>query len=155
MKSFARRTAAEPDPLKDFGEEAVPLATDSDPRRTALAVLAVLAVGIASIPYGLIRYSNAPALGTLTIESTPAGRRLVVDGVPRGATPRTVALPPGDHLVAIGEGPSTITLPVTTRSGEQLRQSVVFETTVVSDSPAVVPVTAVAESAKRAPAVTP
>jgi hypothetical protein len=38
----------------------------------------------------------------LTVRSTPSGADVVVDGVPRGPTPATVALPRGVHLLHLG-----------------------------------------------------
>jgi hypothetical protein len=110
----------------------------------------MVTLGTAAIPYGLQRYAKVPAPATLTLESSPAGRQVVVDGVPRGATPATMTLAQGDHQVVVGEGASTVTLPVTTRAGEQLRQNVVFQTDV---PPAVTSPLTVAGAASGAPVV--
>jgi hypothetical protein len=128
MKSFPRRVPADPDPLEDFVEEKAPqLGRRAFPRRTVIAGLTVMSLGIAAVPYGLQRYAKVPALATLTIDSTPHGHQVVVDGVSRGATPATITVAQGEHLVVVGEGANTVTLPVTTRAGEQLRQNVVFQ----------------------------
>jgi len=152
---------AEPDPLEDFVNEAPPPARRAFPRRTLTGVLTVMILGIAAIPYGLQRYARVPALGTLIIESTPIGRQVVVDGVPRGVTPATITLAQGDHLVLVGEGANTVTLPVTTRPGEQLRQNVVFQGD--AGSPGTGPLTAASDASvvpapvnvDRAPAPSP
>jgi PEGA domain len=99
-------------------------------------------LGIAAIPYGVQRYSRVPPLATLTIDSTPTGRDVVVDGIARGATPATVTVAQGDHLVVVGQGASKVTLPLTARAGEHVRQNVVFETTVLPTVLAPLPVAA-------------
>ena len=81
----------------------------------------MVTLGTAAIPYGLQRYARVPAPATLTIESTPAGRHVVVDGVPRGATPATMTLAHGEHQVVVGEGQVVFTHP---QYGER-RQSVI------------------------------
>jgi hypothetical protein len=54
----------------------------------------------AATPIGEVRVQAAPpALGNLDVASDPPGARVVVDGEPRGASPLTLALAPGEHVV--------------------------------------------------------
>ncbi len=55
-----------------------------------------------------LEFSEAPATGQLAIQSDPPGAKVLVDGVPRGVAPLTIAeLAPGDHEVELqGEGAS-------------------------------------------------
>jgi hypothetical protein len=64
-----------------------------------LAALALLtAVGIWMFRGGM---TGAAAEGMLRIESEPAGASVEVDGSPRGQTPLTVNLTPGQHAVVV------------------------------------------------------
>jgi hypothetical protein len=55
--------------------------------------------------------------GTLTIESRPNAVPVVIDGEPRGATPLTVELSPGPHVMELRAGPSTRVIPITIEAG--------------------------------------
>jgi hypothetical protein len=49
-----------------------------------------------------LEFAEAPATGQLAIQSDPAGARVLVDGVVRGAAPLTITdLAPGDHQVEL------------------------------------------------------
>jgi len=57
--------------------------------------------------------------GTLDVLATPSGTTVIVDGVPRGATPLKVELPPGEHLVVLqNSGANSQPIPVTITSGK-------------------------------------
>jgi hypothetical protein len=44
---------------------------------------------------------TAPPTGTVTVESTPAGAQVLVDGEPAGTTPLELTLAPGEHRIVI------------------------------------------------------
>jgi hypothetical protein len=94
------------------------------------AGLAVVIVAGAGVPAAR-RYMApaAPAEGTLTVTTAPAGAHLFVDGVERGTTPLTVSLNPGAHALELrGEG-APRTLPITITAGAQLSQYIELPTT--------------------------
>jgi hypothetical protein len=49
--------------------------------------------------------------GTLTVESTPRGARVVIDGAPVGTTPLKMKLPAGQHTVEVGDRVEEIEVP--------------------------------------------
>jgi hypothetical protein len=67
--------------------------------------------------------ANGP-LGTLSIQSRPAGVQVFVDGQARGLTPARISLRPGPHIVELrGRGAPRV-LPVTIGPGGQVSQYV-------------------------------
>ena len=98
------------------------------PRVAAGAVLLiVLVVGgvIAARRYA----TSAPAsagpgagMGTLTVNTTPTGAQVVVDGEPRGVTPLDLALQAGAHVVVLRGAGDPRTIPVTIVAGTQSSQ---------------------------------
>ncbi len=67
-----------------------------------------------------------PAMGALSVQSSPAGVEVFVDGVTRGVTPAKIALTPGSHILELrGRGvPRVIPLQIT--SGAQVSQYLEF-----------------------------
>jgi hypothetical protein len=64
--------------------------------------------------------SDQPALGSLLVETRPAGARVVVAGEARGTTPVTVTgLPPGLHDVLLSSADRTVTQRVEIQAGRQ------------------------------------
>jgi len=60
--------------------------------------------------------------GTLSIDTSPSGVSVVVDGTPRGVTPVEIELSPGDHVAELIAGNSRRRVPVTIRAGSQSSQ---------------------------------
>jgi hypothetical protein len=50
---------------------------------------------------GVLKDYKVPAVGKLTVYSTTGAAEVWIDGVPRGAAPVTVEVPPGRHLVRV------------------------------------------------------
>ncbi len=50
------------------------------------------------------RRTAVPANGSLTIQTTPAGREVLIDGRPAGLTPLTVSLAPASYSIQVGSG---------------------------------------------------
>jgi hypothetical protein len=77
------------------------------PRRWLLLLLLVaLAAGaqaayIATRPRPVHAAPGTPDVGTVTIESSPAGLEVAIDGTTRGRTPATLTLIPGGHLLQL------------------------------------------------------
>lgn len=79
----------------------------------AIALIALVASGIAP---------GAPATGTFSITTSPAGIAVTIDGTARGATPLTLALPAGDHLVELTTSTEQRKIPITIKEGSEVSQ---------------------------------
>jgi hypothetical protein len=93
-----------------------------------IAVAAVLAAIVGGGAYAS-RYVGAappPAMGTLSVQSSPAGVEVFVDGVTRGVTPAKIALTPGSHILELrGRGVPRV-IPLQIASGAQVSQYLEF-----------------------------
>jgi serine/threonine protein kinase len=70
-------------------------------------------------------FSPAPvvdAMGTLVVNTNPAGVSVAIDGEPRGTTPLNLSLTPGEHVLQLGSGSDARTIPVTLTAGAQVSQ---------------------------------
>jgi hypothetical protein len=65
-------------------------------------------------------------MGTLVVNTNPPGIAVEVDGKPRGTTPLDLELPPGKHVLELGSGSETRTIPVTLTAGAQVSQFIEF-----------------------------
>jgi hypothetical protein len=61
-------------------------------------------------------------MGTLSVNTTPTGAQVVVDGEPRGVTPLDLALKAGAHVVVLRGAGDPRTIPVTIDAGTQSSQ---------------------------------
>ena len=61
-------------------------------------------------------------MGTLTVNTTPTGAQVVVDGEPRGVTPLDLSLQAGPHVVVLRGAGDPRTIPVTIVAGTQSSQ---------------------------------
>ncbi|MCC7009626.1 MAG: PEGA domain-containing protein [Acidobacteria bacterium] len=59
----------------------------------------------------------AATTGRLEITSDPSGARVAIDGSPRGTTPLTLTLPPGEHGIVLTSGPTVTRRTVNVASG--------------------------------------
>lgn len=89
--------------------------------KVAAAAAVVLAVGLALGAMWLLG-SNAVEMGALTVETTPAGLTVLIDGATRGVTPINVALTPGDHVVELVTDRDRRRIPVTITAGGHVSQ---------------------------------
>ena len=135
--SLARMRESSEPPAVDLGIEEEPAAPMPAPaagggsRRSRARWIAV-AVALAAIVVGGVyasRFVGAaapPAMGALSVQSSPAGVEVFVDGVTRGVTPAKIALTPGSHILELrGRGvPRVIPLQIT--SGAQVSQYLEF-----------------------------
>ena len=127
------------------------------PARTGRTNVAAPAAAIAMVmmaiaPFAVQRYQRTASHTTLVVESSPAGQRVTVDGVERGVTPASVSINSGDHDVRVGTNAQQVSLKVTARPGETLRQNVIFD---VSPAPPVVPAAPVVAAEPKTPPVIP
>jgi hypothetical protein len=101
-----------------------------------LAALAVVALVLAGGGYFAMRRPAAAAgsasLGTLDVQSSPAGVAVFIDGEARGQTPAKLSLPPGAHILELrGRGVPKV-IPVNITAGGQVSQYLEFANTPVS-----------------------
>jgi PEGA domain len=85
----------------------------------AAGVLIVLGIVLAVLYF---RPASAPATGTLSVGTSPAGISVFVDGTPHGVTPLGVELPPGEHVIELRTDTERRRIPVTLAAGAQVSQ---------------------------------
>jgi hypothetical protein len=61
-----------------------------------------------------------PPIGTLAVDSNPAGAQVVIDGTPKGTTPITLELAPGEHVMVLTAEGQTRTIPLSIAAGGQV-----------------------------------
>jgi hypothetical protein len=127
MIGGARRDAAP--------EDAEPMPAAPGPPRSrarllAMAAAAVLVLGGAAATwYFGGRAAAAPGLGTLVVQSSPAGVEIFVDGVSRGMTPANISVPAGSHILELrGRGVPRV-IPLQVPAGGQVSQYLEFADT--------------------------
>src|SRR6185503_11043855 len=62
--------------------------------------------------------------GTVRVDSKPAGAQVKIDGQPKGATPLSVQVSAGTHVMELSVGGEPRVIPITVNSGEALGQYV-------------------------------
>ena len=118
---------AQPDligPIPSYAEErrgAAPVVVRRRLRLIAAAAGIVLLIG-AIAAYFLLRGGSAPATGTLSVGTSPAGIAVFVDGQPHGVTPLGVELPPGEHVIELRTDTERRRIPITLTAGGQVSQ---------------------------------
>jgi hypothetical protein len=123
------------DEVRDDADSTISFDADADnARRRALAVrgdwtrhvrvaaIAILVVGtliVAIFSFGLLGSARPAAPGTVSINTSPAGIPVTIDGVRRGVTPLDVELTPSQHVVELLTDRGRRPFPVTIKSGSQ------------------------------------
>jgi hypothetical protein len=87
----------------------------------ATGAVLVLAIALAALVGSGIAPGTA-VTGTFSITTSPAGIAVTIDGTPRGATPLTLALPAGDHIVELAAGSEQRRIPITIKEGSEVSQ---------------------------------
>lgn len=123
-----------PEPAPHAKETSGTTVSYAEDRRSAAPVLAshrlriLLAVAGALLALGIVlavvyfRPSSAPATGTLSVGTSPAGISVFVDGTAHGVTPLGVELPPGEHVIELRTATERRRIPVTLTAGGQVSQ---------------------------------
>jgi serine/threonine protein kinase len=128
----------EPQPASVRGPADVrhPAAPRANPWLRTAALLAII-VALAGVGVFASRYYSgrvmpaAPAMGTVLVQSRPAGVQVVIDGVDRGMTPARISVTPGAHILELrGRGVPRV-IPVNVAAGAQISHYIEF-----SDTPA-------------------
>jgi len=93
--------------------------------KIAAAAVAVLVVGLPTV-FGVRHFTSsrgaATATGTVVFTTEPAGAETFVDGENRGATPLTLALKPGSHIVELKAAGASRKIPLNVVAGQQVSQ---------------------------------
>jgi hypothetical protein len=80
-----------------------------------------VALGVAGGVWAYRAYAVAPALASLSIETTPPGAEVMVDGRGMGVTPAALTLPPGTYgVVLTGVGGQRREAAVTLKAGDSV-----------------------------------
>ncbi len=102
--------------------------------RLIAAAVAVLAIGgggyyASQMSAGAPATAAAPSLGTLVVQSNPAGVEVFIDGESRGMTPSSLSLPAGSHILELrGRGTPRV-IPLQIPAGGQISQYLEFADT--------------------------
>jgi serine/threonine protein kinase len=120
-----------------FGPAELPEPEDK-PRRFALskkvvlalaAALVLAAAGFVAPKFFTTSVAPAPEMGTLVVQSNPAGVQVFVDGVDRGLTPATISVTPGAHILELrGRGVPRV-IPFNATAGAQVSHYLEFANT--------------------------
>lgn len=135
MKLAGALRAAEPDAdaLDDFGEEGKPLMTVRPSRRALSIAVTAIALGVVgggaafAVSRGMIPFPGR--MGTITMESTPAGAEVFVAGVSKGHTPLSFRAPAGEYAVEVVSGGQRVPLQVRAAAGAVVSDHVRFADT--------------------------
>ncbi len=122
----ARAVAAPPAAMPSAPRPA-PVQEASGWQRFAAAVLALAVLttaGIFLVRRHALASGLAPATGTLSVQSSPSGARLEIDGKSSGFTPATLVVLPGTHTIVLRAGGEPKTLSVAVAAGAQVSQYV-------------------------------
>ena len=102
-------------------------------RLLIIAVIVILSVIAAVQAIFLIRGMPAegiraaiPSTGSVSVQSTPAGAAVTVNGQARGVTPLALTLDPGDYRIEVSSGGVSRAVPVTVAAGSSSSQHVLF-----------------------------
>jgi len=106
----------------DAGQHTSALAGRSRLIAAAAVVIALAGGGALAAHYYGMPSALAAATGTLVINTNPPGAQVLVDGEARGATPLTLTLKAGAHVVDVRGGGEPRTIPLTITAGAQISQ---------------------------------
>ena len=84
---------------------------------TALVVVLLLALGVYQVLSMRNTAAGAPTAATLSVESSPAGALVAVDGTPRGKTPLRLELSEGSHALDVSLDGATRHVPLSLAGG--------------------------------------
>jgi hypothetical protein len=95
-------------------------------RHVAIGALALAIAEGGFLGWRLQSAAGAPSAseGLVKIESKPVGAQIKVDGETKGATPLSLPLRAGAHVIEIGAGGEPRVIPITVNAGETLAQYV-------------------------------
>jgi serine/threonine protein kinase len=95
----------------------------------AAALIIIAGGGVFASRFVTRRGVAAPSMGTLVVQSNPAGVQVFVDGVDRGPTPARLSVPAGAHILELrGRGVPRV-IPLNITAGAEVSQYLEFANT--------------------------
>jgi serine/threonine protein kinase len=88
----------------------------------AIVLVALTSGGTLAVGRIMSPAATPESLGTLSVQTNPAGATVVIDGQQRGMTPINLQLTPGRHVVELVTDGDVRTIPVTITAGGQVSQ---------------------------------
>ena len=88
----------------------------------AVVLIALTSGGTLAARRYLMPVATADTQGMLAVQTNPAGATVVIDGQQRGATPLSIALKPGRHVLELVTDGDVRSMPVTITAGGQVSQ---------------------------------
>jgi hypothetical protein len=88
----------------------------------AVVLIALTSGGTLAARKYLMPTETAAAMGTLAVQTNPAGASVVIDGKQRGATPLSIALTPGRHVLELVTEGDVRSVPINITPGGQVSQ---------------------------------
>jgi hypothetical protein len=88
----------------------------------AIVLVALTSGGTLAVGRIMKPAAEPESLGTLSVQTNPAGATVVIDGQQRGATPLNLQLKPGRHVVELVTEGDVRTIPVMMTPGGQVSQ---------------------------------
>ena len=144
---FSEPSSDEAEPFPE--EEPVESERPSWRGRAIAAALVLIALGTAGT-YAARVAMQAPPSGTLAVSSNPAGAQVIIDGNPKGATPLTLELPPGDHVMVLSANGQARTIPLSIAAGAQVSQFIELPTNTLAEAAPLAPIAPPAPAANPA-----
>jgi serine/threonine protein kinase len=154
----SRTIFSEPSRFSDpSGEEAEPFPEEEPVEserpswrgRAIAAAVVLIALGTGGT-YAARVAMQPPPSGTLAVNSNPAGAQVIIDGNPKGATPLTLELPPGDHVMVLSANGQARTIPVSIAAGAQVSQFIELPTNTLAEAAPPAPIAPPAPAANPA-----
>ena len=90
----------------------------------AVVLVALTSGGTLAVGRLMMPAAAPEGLGTLSVQTNPAGATVVIDGQQRGATPLSVQLKPGRHVVELVTDGDVRSIPVMITPGGQVSHSI-------------------------------
>jgi serine/threonine protein kinase len=90
----------------------------------AVVLVALTSGGTLAVGRIMMPAAASESLGTLSVQTNPAGATVVVDGQQRGATPLSLQLKPGRHVVELVTEGDVRSIPVMITPGGQVSHSI-------------------------------
>jgi hypothetical protein len=88
----------------------------------AIVLVALTSGGTLAVGRIMSPAAEPESLGTLSVQTNPAGAAVVIDGQQRGMSPLSLQLKPGRHVVELVTDGDVRTIPVTITAGGQVSQ---------------------------------
>jgi serine/threonine-protein kinase len=122
---------ARPDDGETFEQWAEQTMPPTERRWVRRAAIAAAVVGVLAGGAGLTRFARpavvvASEMGTLRVDTNPAGLQVLVDGIDHGRTPARLSVSAGAHVLEVRGGSAPRVIPITVASGLENSQYVEF-----------------------------